>query len=126
MAGTGAGNFAQDIMKLEFSQMAEIVTLDGLKEQLNFTPDQGVDDDAILTRKLKAAQSYIESLLGFKITDVYGGDDQEPVPDALIEVIYQTAANWYENREAVLVGVNAQELPFGVWPIVNEFRRYVF
>ncbi len=106
--------------------MADIVTLEGLKEQLNITADQGVDDDAILSRKLKAAQSYIESLLGFKITEVYGGSGQEPVPEALIEVIYQTAANWYENREAVLVGVNAQELPFGVWPVVNEFRKWVF
>ncbi|QNQ40585.1 head-tail connector protein [Brucella intermedia] len=106
--------------------MADIVTLEALKQQLNITADQGVDDNEILTRKLKAAQSYIESLLGFKITEVYGGTDQEPVPEALIEIIYQTAANWYENREAVLVGVNAQELPFGVWPVVNEFRKYVF
>ena len=106
--------------------MAEIVTLEGLKEQLNFTPDQGVDDDNLLRRDLAAAQNYIESLLGFVITEVYGGTDQDPVPPALILVIYQTAASWYENREAVLVGVNAQELPFGVWPIVNEFRRYVF
>lgn len=106
--------------------MAEIVTLEGLKEQLNFTADQGADDDNLLTRKLKAAQSYIESLLGYKISEVYGGDDQEEVPAVLVEVIYQTSAHWYENREAVLVGVSAQELPFGVWPIVNEFRRWSF
>ncbi|PWL18145.1 DNA-packaging protein [Falsochrobactrum shanghaiense] len=106
--------------------MAEIVTLQELKDQLNFTADQGVNDDALLSRKLKAAQNYIESLLGFKLEETYGGADQEEVPAALVEAIYQTAAHWYENREAVLVGVNAQDLPFGVWPIVNEFRRYVF
>lgn len=106
--------------------MAEIVTLEALKEQLNFTADQGVDDDNILKRKLAAAQSYIESLLGFKISEVYGGEGQEPVPAALVEVIYQTAAYWYENRESAIVGVTSQEIPFGTWPIVNEFRKWSF
>ncbi|MBV2144410.1 head-tail connector protein [Falsochrobactrum sp. TDYN1] len=106
--------------------MAEIVTLQELKDQLNFTADQGVNDDALLSRKLKAAQNYIESLLGFKLEETYGGADQEEAPAALVEAIYQTAAHWYENREAVLVGVSAQDLPFGVWPIVNEFRRWSF
>ena len=106
--------------------MDEFLTLEALKEQLNLTADQGGGDDNLLTRKLNAAQSYIESLLGFKLAETYGGEDQEPVPAALVEVIYQTAAHWYENREAVLVGVSAQELPFGVWPIVNEFRKWSF
>ena len=106
--------------------MAEIVTLEALKEQLNITADQGEDEDNLLRRKLNAAQSYIESLLGYKIDQTYGGDDQEPVPAALVEVIYQTAAHWYDCRETVVVGVSAQELPFGVWPIVTEFRKWSF
>lgn len=106
--------------------MAEFVTLEGLKEQLNITADQGGDEDNMLLRKLNAAQNYIEAVLGFKIDEAYAGDDVDPFPAALVEAIYQTAAHWYENREAVLVGVSAQDLPFGVWPIVTEFRKWSF
>jgi hypothetical protein len=103
-----------------------IVTVPELKEQLNITPDLGSGDDAMLGRKIAAAQGYIERLLGFKIEETYGGEDQDEVPPALAEAVLQTAAHWYENREAILVGVSAQELPFGVLSIVNEYREYSF
>lgn len=103
-----------------------VLTVAELKQQLNITDDLGTDDDALLGRKLSAAQGYIERLLGFKIEERYGGDDQEPVPPALAEAVALTAAHWYENREASLVGISAQELPMGVWSIVSEYREYSF
>ncbi|CUX15365.1 MULTISPECIES: head-tail connector protein [Agrobacterium] len=103
-----------------------IVSLNELKQQLNLTPDLGTDDDALLERKIAAAQNQVERLLGFKIEERYGSTGQEEIPPALVEAVSQTAAHWYENREATLVGVSAQELPFGVWPIVNEYREYSF
>lgn len=103
-----------------------IVSLMELKQQLNLTPDLGTDDDALLERKIAAAQNHVERLLGFKIEERYGAVGQEEIPPALVEAVSQTAAHWFENREATLVGVTAQELPFGVWPIVNEYREYSF
>lgn len=103
-----------------------VVTLAQIKEQLNLTDDIGTADDALLNRKIAAAQGHIERLLGFKIEERYGGAEQDGIPDALVEAVSQLAAHWYENREATLVGVSAQELPFGVWPIINEFREYSF
>ena len=103
-----------------------IVTADVFKEQLNFNADLGTADDALLVRKIEAAQDHIERMLGFKIEATYGGTDQEPVPPALVEAVCQLAAHWYENREASLVGVTAQDLPFGVWSIVREYREYSF
>ncbi|MGN7829616.1 head-tail connector protein [Agrobacterium radiobacter] len=103
-----------------------IVSLNELKQQLNLTPDLGTDDDALLERKIAAAQNHVERLLGFKIEERYGSTGQEEIPPALVEAVSQTAAHWYENREATLVGVSAQELPFGVWSIVSEFREYSF
>lgn len=99
-----------------------IVTVEEMKAQLNLTGIPGTDDDALIERKIKAAQDYIERLLGFKIEATYPVE----VPPSLVEAVSQTAAHWFENREATLVGVSAQELPFGVWPIVNEFREYSF
>lgn len=103
-----------------------IVSLTELKQQLNLTPDLGTDDDGLLERKISAAQNHVERLLGYKIEERYGGADQEAIPPALVEAVSQTAAHWYENREATLVGVSAQELPFGIWSIVNEYREYSF
>jgi hypothetical protein len=103
-----------------------IVSVEELKQQLNATGIVDVADDALIERKIKAAQDHIERLLGFKIETTYGGADQQEIPASLVEAVAQTAAHWYENREAVLVGVNGQELPFGVWQIVNEYREYRF
>ncbi|CUX12192.1 MULTISPECIES: head-tail connector protein [Agrobacterium tumefaciens complex] len=103
-----------------------IVDVAILMQQLNATGIPGTDDDALIERKIEAAQNHIERLLGFRIEETYGGTDQDEIPSALVEAVCQLAAHWYENREATLVGVSAQELPFGVWQIVNEFREYSF
>lgn len=101
-----------------------IVTLNQLKEQLAFTDDIGAVDDALLTRKLDAAQNQVERLLGFKIEETFGGVDQDPVPPALVEAVSQLAAWWYEQREAA--GDGAREVPFGVREIITEYREFTF
>ena len=103
-----------------------IVNVEQMKQQLNLSGIPGTDDDALIERKIKAAQDHIERLLGFKIEETYGGTDQEEIPPALIEAVCQLAAHWFENREAALVGVSGEDLPFGLWQIVNEFREYSF
>lgn len=103
-----------------------IVSLAEMKQQLNLSDDLGTDDDALIARKIAAAQNHIERLLGFKIEVKFGNADQEAVPPALTEAVAMLAAHWYENREATLVGISAQELPLGVWSIVNEYREFSF
>ena len=101
-----------------------IVTLDQLKEQLAFTDDIGAVDNALLRRKIDAAQNHVERLLGFKIEATFGGVDQDPVPPALVEAVSQLAAWWYEQREAA--GDGAREVPFGVREIITEYREFTF
>ncbi|SCM70037.1 conserved hypothetical protein [uncultured Pleomorphomonas sp.] len=103
-----------------------IITVAELKEQLNLTDDLGTDDDALLGRKIDAAQDHIERQLGFNLEARYGADDQDPIPAALVEAVSQLAAHWYENREASLIGVNGYALPFGVQEIVDGYREYSF
>jgi hypothetical protein len=69
-----------------------IVTVDQMKDQLNVLSS---DDDEIIERKIAAAQSHIERLLGFKIEETYGGTDQEEIPPALVEAVCQLAAHWF-------------------------------
>ncbi|WP_297775617.1 head-tail connector protein [uncultured Roseovarius sp.] len=101
-----------------------ILALHELKEHLAFTDDIGGADDALLQRILNAAHNHIERLLGFRIEECFGGEEQDPVPPALIEAVSQLAAWWYENREAA--SDSARALPFGVGEIVNEYREFTF
>ncbi|KQZ50731.1 DNA-packaging protein [Rhizobium sp. Root149] len=103
-----------------------IVTLTQLKQHLNITDDLGSADDDLIELKLTAAQSQVERMLGFKIAARYDGAGQEPTPDALKQAVLMLAAYWYENREAALIGVSGQDMPFGVGSIINEFREYTF
>jgi len=103
-----------------------VVTLDQVKSQLNVT---GTIDDTLLTRKIAAAQDYVEMMLGFKLEERYpptGSPLTSTVPASLVECVLQLASHWYENREAALVGVNAQHLPFGVRDIIADYRDYNF
>jgi uncharacterized phage protein (predicted DNA packaging) len=103
-----------------------IVTVDQMKEQLGITDDLGTDDDALITRKIKAAQDHVERLLGFKVEDTFGGEGQDEIPDSLVEAVSQLAAHYYENREATIVGVSAEEIPFSVREVVREYRQWSF
>ncbi|MCO5139289.1 MULTISPECIES: head-tail connector protein [unclassified Shinella] len=98
-----------------------IADLTILKEQLRVDFD---DDDATIGRKIAAAQDLIERHLGFKIEDEFGGAGQEEIPPALVEAVCQLVGHWFENREAVIVGVNAQELPLNVRDIIREYRNW--
>lgn len=100
-----------------------IITVDEMKQQLGFTDDMGNDDDALLEGKIEAAQAHIERLLGYKLDAEFPNDS---TPADLKEAIRLLTAHWYENREASLVGVNAQEIPYGVRDIVREYRNWSF
>lgn len=97
------------------------LALADLKAHCNVT---GTADDAVMTRFLAAAGKHVERLLGFAL------DDAEQFPDGtpadLELAVLQLAADWYENREASLVGLSAATIPFGVREIVNEYRNYTF
>lgn len=103
-----------------------IVSLAEIKGQLRIDDS---DNDDVLERKIDAAQSHLERLLGFKLDEETYPDNAdfdfpESVPAALRECVCQLAAHWYENREAVLIDTNAQALPIGVNDVVTEFRNW--
>lgn len=101
------------------------VSLADVKAQLNQTMTV---DDALIERKIMAAQQHIEGLLGFTLRDEYPTQGSivfpATVPAPLVEAVCQLAAWWYAQREAALVGVNAAEIPLGVTDIVNGYRDW--
>jgi len=100
-----------------------ILTLEQAKAHLAQTLD---DDDDLIERLIAAAQNHVEDWLGYKIEARYGGTDQDPIPPALVQGVALLTAHWYENREASLVGISAQSLPFGLVDIINDYRDWSF
>lgn len=95
-----------------------------LGAQLNLPDETIAQDFDLLARKLASAQAFLESHLGFKIEERFGGVGQDPVPAPLKEATGQLAAHWYENREAA--GEGAKVIPFGVSEIVDAYRDWSF
>ena len=89
------------------------VTVALLKSQLNLT---GTDDDALLAHKIAAAEQWIADQIGVELVTL------EPIPATITEAVLQLAAHWYEQREAVLIGINSNEVPFGVREIIGSYR----
>jgi len=95
-----------------------IVTVEQLRQQLNLDP--GIEDDAFLAGKIGAAESWIEAFIGEPLADL------DPMPGAIREAILQLAAHLFVNREAVLVGVSASPVPFGVVDLIRPWRAWEF
>ena len=82
------------------------LALNDLKAHCNIT---GSTDDVVLTRLLAASETHVVRLLGFALDDA--DEFPEGTPADLELAVLQLAADWYENREASLVGVSAMPIP---------------
>jgi uncharacterized phiE125 gp8 family phage protein len=51
------------------------------------------------------------------------GYEEGLAPPALLRAVKALAAHWYTNREAVVTGTIATELPLGVMDLMRPFRR---
>jgi uncharacterized phage protein (predicted DNA packaging) len=92
------------------------ITLDQAKQHLNVT---FADDDTLITGKLAAAKAWIQS---YTASD----PDSDSAPAPIGEAVLQLTAHLYENREAALVGVTAQQLPFGFLDLLAPYRAFAF
>jgi hypothetical protein len=98
------------------------VTLPALKAHLNITIDL---DDPMLNDKLAAAKAWVSSYIGSD-PDAVDADGNGTAPAPIGEAILQLAAHLYENREATLVGVTAQQLPFGFLDLLSPYRAFAW
>lgn len=76
------------------------------------------DDDELIEHYLDVAHEWIVDFIGKPFPD--------PIPATLKQAVMQLAAHFYENREAVLVGISASEIPFGVLDLIRPHREWSF
>jgi uncharacterized phiE125 gp8 family phage protein len=60
------------------------------------------------------------------IAYVCGYGDEESVPEAIKTAIKLIANHWYENREAVIVGTGASEVPMSAKVQLDAYRTLTF
>lgn len=92
-----------------------VIPLADIKAHLNLTTD--LDDD-LLTEKVAAAEAWVDTYTGGALT--------ESSPAPLKEAARMLAAHLYENREASLVGITADALPFGLMDMLTPYRAWAF
>lgn len=93
------------------------ITLDQAKAHLNLG---SIDtDDALISDKLAAAKAWVGAYTASNV-------DADGTPAPVNEAVLQMTAHLYQNREASLVGVTAQELPFGFLDLLAPYRAFAF
>ena len=90
------------------------ISLEDMKAHLRVTIS---DDDVIIADKLATAAEWISKYTGIPT------DSSTPGP--VNEAVRQLTAHLYANREASLVGVTAQSLPFGVLDLLTPYTPFV-
>lgn len=92
-----------------------VIPLADIKAHLNITTNL---DDTLIADKLAAAEAWVDAYTGGALT--------ESSPAPLKEAARMLAAHLYENREASLVGVTADALPFGLMDMLTPYRAWAF
>jgi hypothetical protein len=93
-----------------------MIDLEAAKAHLNVTTDF---DNALISDKLEAAKAFVAAYTGGEV-------DSDDTPAPVREAVLQLTAHLYENREASLVGITAQHLPFGFLDLLANYRAFAF
>jgi len=93
------------------------LTLADAKRHLNVPLNNSLDDQLIQS-KLEAATNWVATYTGEEITE------ETVLPARMKEAILMLTAHLFQNREAVLVGLTAERLPFGLLDMLSDYRAW--
>lgn len=94
-----------------------VITLDDAKRHLNVTDTA---DDTLIEAKIEAAEAWVSRWLTIPLSEM------TTVPADLKQAVLMVVGHFYENREASLIGISAEEVPFGVRDIIDQHRAWSF
>jgi hypothetical protein len=98
-----------------------IMTVEDVKAHLNLTDDH---DDDLVGLKIGVAEAMVASYIGVELDDAEAFPSGPPEP--IKEAVRKLVAEFYENREANLVGASFGELTPGVYDLLAPYRQYCF
>lgn len=105
--------------------MLDIATL---KKHCRIDAGMTEDDDLLVIYSQAAAQHVADTTdrTLYEAAEDVPADDEYPLVmnDAIRSAILLMVGHWYENREAVIVGTSASELPLAVERLLHPYRVY--
>ncbi|RTR01943.1 head-tail connector protein [Halomonas nitroreducens] len=111
-----------------------MLELDIIKQHVRLEPDD-VEEDALLDTYATAAQRLVENRTGRKLYATAGEIPNDPetgepieaglvLDDDLTTAMLLLVGHWYENRESVVLGTIASDLPMAVDALIGPYKHY--
>lgn len=76
-----------------------------------------VDEDILILGLISAAQSYVNTMLGFKV------ETMTAIPDELTIACLLIVSHWFENRQLQQAGTLGNEIKFAVNAIIDAHKE---
>lgn len=84
----------------------------------------GDDEDLLITAYLDAAVEYVQQHCDRRLVEVPESADQMALTKDVEQAILLLVGHWYANREEVVVGVSATQVPMGVQALLWTRKRF--
>lgn len=78
------------------------------------------DEDMFLTTVVAAAKGYIQTILGFRITEEW--PNKEDIPTELTIACCLLMSHWFDQRQPQTVGTLGKEMDFAISAIVEAHK----
>lgn len=112
-----------DIISIKYIDTAGVeITLDPEKYVLDIAGVRPVHGERWPAVRTQSDAVRIQYRSGYGVPPGYAEDK---IPRPIWAAILMLVGHWYENREVVVIGVTASELPFAVEALLSQFRVYV-
>lgn len=77
------------------------------------------DEDTLIQSLILAAQSYVNTMLGYKVTERWSTTQ---IPDELTIACLMIISNWFDNRQLQTTGTLGAEISFAVSAIIDAHK----
>jgi len=98
-----------------------IITLTEAKQHLNIQ-ESFLEDDTLITDLILVAENVIERDTQHTINSIEISEGS--VPPMLKHAAKILVSTFYENREAVIIGVSVSEVPFSYKYLMSSYKKY--
>lgn len=114
-----------------------MLELDIIKQQVRLEPDS-VEEDTLLDTYSTAARRMVENVTGRTLYATAGEIPTDPITteptdlsalvldDDITTAMLLLIGHWYANRESVVIGSTATELPLAVESLLAPYRHFYF
>ena len=84
----------------------------------------GTEEDALIGTYLNGAVEYVQQHCDRRIVEAPETSEQMALTDDVMQAILLLVGHWYANREEVVIGAAANQVPMGVNALLWTRKRF--